>query len=88
MDAMHIGDKISFFRDLEVPRVVPHSIHCLERVHDALAKFSSGVETMLDAVIEHSLNRSGSDNRHIILLSVLKLVETACYVFLLHEGGD
>lgn len=85
---MHIGDKIRLFRDLEVPRVISHSLHCFERVHDALTKLSSGEETMLDVVIEHSFNRSSCDNRHIILLSVLKLVKTACYVFLLHEGGD
>lgn len=88
VDAMHISDKIRLFRDLEVPRVIPHSLHCLERVHNALAKLSSGVEAMLDAVIKHSFYRSRSDNRHIILLSVLKLVEAACHVLLFHEGGN
>lgn len=88
VDAMHVSDKIGLFWSLEVTRVVSHSLHCFERVHDALAKFTSGVEAILDAVIEHSFYGSSSDNRHIILFSVLKLVETAGYVFLLHEGGD
>ena len=88
VDAMHISDKIRLFRALEVTRVVSHSLHCFERVNDALTKLSSCVETMFNAVIEHSFNGSSSDNRHIILLSVLKLVETAGNIFLLHEGGD
>ena len=88
VDAVHISDEIRLFRAFEVASVISHSLHCLERVDNALAELSSGVEAMLDTVVEHSFNGSSRDNRDVILFSVLKLVESVGHVLLLHEGGD